>query len=109
MDKDGGAYCQKVVIARGEIGLDYDVREEQRDFDRTELAKMWPPASIPVLCDGDEVIGESSIIIEHVAGARLVGFTRPQLTRYYRALVHRPSFAAVISTARAYRDLFALP
>jgi glutathione S-transferase len=189
-------YCQKVLIALGEIGLDYDVREEQRDFDRAELAKLWPPASIPVLCDGDEVIGESSIIIEHVAGARLVGSlearrwdricdqyvsdavqaivldaieerfdertgarargrlevaydmfeaqlaareflagdtfsiadcaaapglfyalaihpwdetTHPQLTRYYRALAHRPSFAAVISDARAYRDLFPLP
>ncbi len=33
---------------------------------------MWAPASIPVLRDGDRVIGETSIIIEHVAGARLV-------------------------------------
>ncbi len=65
-------YCQKVLIALGELGIAYDVLEEQRDFDRAELAKLWPPASIPVLRDGDEVIGESSIIIEHVAGAQLV-------------------------------------
>ena len=50
----------------------YDVLEEQRDFDRAELAELWPPAPIPVLRDGDEVVGETSIIIEHVAGARLV-------------------------------------
>src|SRR5436309_14804042 len=64
-------YCQKVLVALNELGVAYDVLEEQRDFDRAELAKLWPPASIPVLRDGDEVIGESSIIIEHVAGARL--------------------------------------
>ncbi len=65
-------YCQKVLIALNELGVDYDVLEEQRDFDRAELAELWPPASIPVLRDGDWVIGETSIIIEHVAGDRLV-------------------------------------
>jgi len=189
-------YCQKVLVALNELGVAYDVLEEQRDFDRAELAKLWPPASIPVLRDGDEVIGESSIIIEHVGGARLVPslearrwdrlcdqyisdavqaivldtieqrfdertvsrargrldmvygmletqlaqheflagetFTiadcaaapglfyalaihpwdegeRPQLTRYYRMLASRPSFARVIEGARPHRALFPLP
>ena len=189
-------YCQKVLIALNELGVAYDVLEEQRDFERTELAELWPPATIPVLRDGDEVIGETSIIIEHVAGARLVpslearkwdricdqyvsdavqaivadtfqarfdqravaqargrldmaydmlegqlgvneflagetftiadcaaapglfyglaihpwdGDAHPQLTRYYRALAHRPSFAKVIADARPYRHLFPLP
>ncbi len=149
-----------------------------------------------MLRDGEEIIGESSIIIEHVAGAQLVpslqarkwdrlcdqyisdavqgivlaaiegrmdepavarargtlemaygmlegqlaqreflagdGFsiadcaaapglfyalavhpwaqaTHPQLTRYYRALAHRASFAGVIENARPYRHLFPLP
>jgi glutathione S-transferase len=65
-------YCQKVLIALNELGVAYNVLEEQRDFDRAELAKLWPPASIPVLRDGDRIVGETSIIIEHVAGARLV-------------------------------------
>src|SRR6202161_1116720 len=65
-------YCQKVLIALNEQGIAYDVLQEQRDFDRAELAELWPPASIPVLRDGDQIIGETSIIIEHVAGARLV-------------------------------------
>jgi glutathione S-transferase len=189
-------YCQKVLIALNELGVAYDVLEEQRDFDRTELAALWPPASIPVLRDGDEVIGETSIIIEHVAGARLVPSlearkwdricdeyvsnavqaivadtfeersneravaqakgrldmaygmleaqlagneflagdtftiadcaaapglfyalaihpwdeaTHPQLTRHYRALAQRPSYAKVIEVARPYRELFPLP
>ena len=65
-------YCQKVIIALEELDLEYDVLEEQRDFDREQLAQIWPPATIPVLRDGDQVIGETSIIIEHVGGARLV-------------------------------------
>ena len=189
-------YCQKVLIALNELGVAYDVLEEQRDFDRADLARLWPPASIPVLRDGDQVIGETSIIIEHVAGARLVPSlqarlwdricdqyvsdsvqaivadtieerfddrvvrrtrarldmaygmletqlagheflvgetftvadcaaapglfyalaihpwdegTHPQVTRYYRALAQRPSFAEVIANARPYRELFPLP
>jgi glutathione S-transferase len=189
-------YCQKVLVALNELGVAYDVLEEQRDFDRTGLAKLWPPASIPVLRDGDQVIGETSIIIEHVAGERLVPSlqarmwdricdqyvsdavqaivsdtieerfderavqvardrldmaygmletqlaaheflagdtftiadcaaapglfyalaihpwdegTHPQLTRYYRALAQRASFAKVIANARPYRHLFPLP
>ena len=35
--------------------------------------------------------------------------TRPQLTRYYRALAHRPSFAKVIADAQPCRHLFPLP
>ncbi len=65
-------YCQKVLIALNELGVDYEVLEEQRDFERADLAQLWPPASIPVLRDGNRVIGETSIIIEHVAGDRLV-------------------------------------
>ena len=189
-------YCQKVLVAFNELGVSYDVLEEQRDFDRDQLAELWPPASIPVLRDGDQVVGETSIIIEHVAGPRLVpsldarkwdrlcdqyvsdsvqaivydtiegrsderavgqargrldmaygmletqlaaneflsgdSFTiadcaaapglfyalaihpwderrHLQLTRYYRGLAQRPSFAKVITDARAYRHLFPLP
>jgi glutathione S-transferase len=65
-------YCQKVLTAFNDQGVAYDVLEEQRDFDRADLAELWPPASIPVLRDGERVIGETSIIIEYVAGARLV-------------------------------------
>src|SRR5947209_1664498 len=65
-------YCQKVLVALNELGVAYEVLEEQRDFERAELARLWPPASIPVLRDADQVIGESSIIIEYVAGPRRV-------------------------------------
>jgi glutathione S-transferase len=35
--------------------------------------------------------------------------THPRLTRYYRALAQRPSFAKAIVDARPYRHLFPLP
>jgi glutathione S-transferase len=188
-------YCQKVLFALGEQDVTYETLEERRDFDRAQLAELWPPASIPVLRDGEQIIGESSIIIEYVAGARLVpslaarmwdricdqyvsgpvqaivadtfeqrfdergvaqarrqlemaygmleaqlakndylaGDTltiadcaagpglfyalaihpwdegaHPRLTRHYRALAERPSFAKVIADARPYRHLFPL-
>jgi glutathione S-transferase len=65
-------YCQKVLIALDELGVDYELKEEGRDFDRAQLAALWPPASIPVLVDGEDVVGETSIIVEHVGGSRLV-------------------------------------
>jgi glutathione S-transferase len=65
-------YCQKVLIAFNELGVAYEVLEEQRDFERADLAELWPPASIPVLRDGERIVGETSIIIEYVAGERLV-------------------------------------
>jgi glutathione S-transferase len=34
---------------------------------------------------------------------------RPSLTRYYRALAARPSYARVLEEARPYRELFPLP
>jgi glutathione S-transferase len=189
-------YCQKVLIALNEHGVPYDVLIEQRDFDRADLAALWPPASIPVLRDGERIVGETSIIIEYVAGAELVpslearlwdrlcdqyiadpvqqivadtleqrfdervvarardrlemayGMLESQLaahellggdtftiadcaaapalfyalaihpwderaharlTRYYRGLAQRPSFADVLAAARPYRDLFPLP
>jgi glutathione S-transferase len=72
-------YCQKVLIALDELGVDYELKEEGRDFDRAQLAALWPPASIPVLVDGEDVVGETSIIVEHVGGSRLVPWLEARL------------------------------
>ena len=32
--------------------------------DRERLAELWPVGSIPVLVDGDRVLGESTTIVE---------------------------------------------
>jgi glutathione S-transferase len=62
------AYCWKALVAF----YDCDVEFERAFVDGTEqaraqLAKLWPVASIPVLVDGDRVLGESTAIVEHVA------------------------------------------
>jgi glutathione S-transferase len=61
-------YCQKVIVALRERGLQFDVKVENEDFTREELAEIWPIASIPVLRDGDRVVAETSIIIEYING-----------------------------------------
>ena len=36
------------------------------EADRSALAALWPPASIPLLVDDGVVVPESSIIVEHL-------------------------------------------
>lgn len=62
------SYCWKVLIALYERGTPF----EKRFIDlgdashRAELSALWPLCKFPVLRDGDRVIAESSIIIEHL-------------------------------------------
>ena len=72
------AYCWKALITA--LLYECDVRFE-RVFvggaeDRAHLAELWPVGSIPVLVDGDRVLGESTAIVEHVAPALRPGSTR---------------------------------
>ena len=56
------SYCQKVLIALYELDVPFEARLVEG---REELARLWPPASIPVLVDGDKVVPESTTIIEY--------------------------------------------
>lgn len=64
------SFCHKVLIALYEKGLEF----ERRIIDlgdpesRAELVAVWPLAKFPVLRDGDLILPETSIIIEHVGG-----------------------------------------
>ena len=64
------SYCWKALIAFYEVDLAF---ERVLVEDRTELAKLWPLASIPVLEDGEIVIPESTAIIEYAAPALVTG------------------------------------
>ncbi len=57
-------YCWKPLIALYE--RDVPFRAELVEADRSALAELWPPASIPVLVDDGVVIGESTIIVEYL-------------------------------------------
>lgn len=57
------AYCWKALIALHERELPFDAVLVE---DRTALARLWRPASIPVLVDGETVVPESSAVVEYL-------------------------------------------
>jgi glutathione S-transferase len=57
-------YCWKPLIALYERDLPFTA--DLVETDRSALAALWPPASIPVLVDDSVVVAESSIIVEHL-------------------------------------------
>jgi glutathione S-transferase len=57
-------YCWKALIALYE--RDVPFTSDLVEADRSALAALWPPASIPVLVDDSVVVAESSIIVEHL-------------------------------------------
>jgi glutathione S-transferase len=57
-------YCWKALIALYERDVPFTAALVEAD--RSALAALWPPASIPVLVDDGVVVSESSIIVEHL-------------------------------------------
>ena len=57
-------YCWKALIALYERDLLF--ASDLVEADRSGLAALWPPASIPVLVDDGVVVSESSIIVERL-------------------------------------------
>ena len=57
-------YCWKPLIALYE--RDVPFTPQLVEGDRSALAALWPPASIPILVDDDVVVSESSIIVEYL-------------------------------------------
>ena len=62
------SYCQKVLIALYEHRVPFELRLLAPDDERTaaDHAALWPLRRMPVLVDGDRVLVESSVIVEHV-------------------------------------------
>jgi glutathione S-transferase len=67
------SYCQKALVALYELGLPFEPRLVEG---REELARLWPPATIPVLRDeaAGLTVPESTTIVEHLD--RLAGGDR---------------------------------
>jgi glutathione S-transferase len=63
------SYTQKVLVALYETGTEFTRRVIGPDDPGTfaEFAKLSPIKKFPILVDGDRVLLESSVIIEHVA------------------------------------------
>jgi glutathione S-transferase len=60
------AYCWKVLIALYEIEIPFDYRVVEDAAGWAELASLWPIKKFPLLRDGNELVAESSIIVEHL-------------------------------------------
>jgi len=62
------SYCWKVLVALYENGTDFERRviDLGDDAQRAELRALWPLCKFPVLRDGERVVAESSIIVEHL-------------------------------------------
>jgi glutathione S-transferase len=57
-------YCWKTLVALYERELPFT--SVLVEADRSALAALWPPASIPLLVDNGVVVAESSLIVEHL-------------------------------------------
>jgi glutathione S-transferase len=62
------AYCWKPLIALYEREVPFEPHFVGGEEDRAELAKLWPPASIPVLRNeaAGETVPESTTIVEYL-------------------------------------------
>lgn len=60
------AYCWKPLIAFYECGVPFERVNIGDEEDRARLTELWPTGNIPVLVDDGLVLGEASIIVEHV-------------------------------------------
>ena len=62
------SYCWKALIALYEREVPFQPRLVLDAEDRAELARLWPPASIPVLVDSDAelTVPESTAVIEYL-------------------------------------------
>jgi glutathione S-transferase len=60
------AYCWKVLIALYENGTPFTYRVIEDAAGWSELESLWPIKKFPLLRDGETLVIESSIIIEHL-------------------------------------------
>ena len=62
------SYCQKVLIALDELGIEADKRllNLGDPAERSAFLAMWPTGKMPLLMDQGRPIPETSIIIEHL-------------------------------------------
>jgi len=62
------SYCQKVLIALYELDLPFESHLIEGEEGRAALARIWPPAGMPVLRDEDAglTLPESTTIIEYL-------------------------------------------
>ena len=61
------SYSQKALIALYETGTEFDLAmmSSEHPDNGARFASLWPLQHMPLLTEGDQVVAETSIIIEH--------------------------------------------
>jgi glutathione S-transferase len=92
------SYCHKVLIALYENGTPFEPRivNLMDPADAAAFKKLWPCGQFPVLQDGDHMVPESSVIIEHLDRHH------PGRTRFIPA---DPELAALVRLKDRFYDL----
>jgi glutathione S-transferase len=60
------SYCWKVLIALWENDVPFAYKSLADEANGAALARLWPIAKMPILLDGETLVVETSIIIEHL-------------------------------------------
>lgn len=60
------SYCWKVLVPLYENGTPFEYRSLADADALAEWSALWPMRRFPVLVDGDRVVFESSVIVEHL-------------------------------------------
>ncbi|WP_159996947.1 glutathione S-transferase family protein [Roseomonas sp. 18066] len=62
------SYCQKALIALEELSIPFEWRLMSSDTPENgaEFARLWPIAHMPLLRDGEALVREASVIVEHL-------------------------------------------
>jgi glutathione S-transferase len=84
------SYVQKVTIALYETGTRFEWRKVEGAAAFDDLKRLWPIGLMPVLVDGEQVVVESSIIIEHVARQLVPSLEVRFLDRFFDNYVMTP-------------------
>ena len=108
------SYCQKALIALYELGIEFEQVLIEGDEGRATLAELWPPATMPILRDGDAVVPESTLVIEYIDDGRLIPdlqarlwdrFSDQYVMNQMQAIVADTFEADAVALARANRTL----
>ena len=94
------AYCWKPLIAFYDSGVPFERVNIGSDEDRARLTELWPTGNIPVLVDDGLVLGEASVIVEHVTPELVTGLDVRLWDRLVESQVMTPMQKIVADSLR---------
>jgi glutathione S-transferase len=103
------SFCHKALVGLYELDVPFEpvVVNLGDPESRAAFLAIWPMGRFPVLVDGDEVVPESTVLLEHADDGRLIPADRAlrvrALDRFFDLHIHTP-MQALISDIRRPPD-----